>query len=174
MQERRALRPALTLRRLLLPAVAAVVVAVDQVTKTWALHAEPQRHVVGPLWWWLTFNSGAAFSLGQGVTPVVEAVVVVLVVWLLAFSGRASRTGTPVMQVGLGLLLGGAVGNLSDRLFRHIPGHHGAVIDFIDAVRIGDRDWWPVFNVADASIVVGVVVVVLAYVRQRPARGSGG
>ena len=70
------------------------------------------------------------------------------------------------MAVGLGLLLGGAAGNLTDRVFRH---NHGAVIDFIDAARIGSRDWWPVFNVADAAIVVGVVILVLSY-RRRPGR----
>ena len=67
------------------------------------------------------------------------------------------------MAVGLGLLLGGAAGNLTDRVFRH---NHGAVIDFIDAARFGSRDWWPVFNVADAAIVVGVVILVLSYRRR--------
>jgi signal peptidase II len=167
MQERRAVVPTLTgragaRRRLLIPAIAAVVVVVDQVTKTWALHhTSGGRHVVGPLWLSLTFNSGAAFSLGRGVTPVVEAIVVVLVVWLLATSRRASRAATMPRLVGLGLLLGGAVGNLADRVFRH---HSGAVIDFIDAVRIGTRSWWPVFNVADAAIVIGVVVLLATYV----------
>ena len=124
--------------------------------------------MIGPVWLLLTFNSGAAFSLGRGVTPVVEGVVVVLVAWLLAFSRRASRAASAPIAVGLGLLIGGAAGNLIDRLFRH---NHGAVIDFIDALRIGSHDRWPVFNVADTAIVVGVVILVLAY---RPrARRSG-
>ena len=63
-------------------------------------------------------------------TPIVEAVVVVLVVWLLVFSRRASRAASAPVAVGFGLLLGGAAGNLADRVFRH---NHGAVIDFIDA-----------------------------------------
>ena len=79
-----------------------------------------------------------------------------LVVWLLVFSRRASRAASLPLAVGLGLLLGGAAGNLTDRVFRH---NHGAVIDFIDPARIGSRDWWPVFNVADAAIVVGVAVL---------------
>ena len=149
-------------RRLVIPAVAAVVVAVDQITKTWALHhTDPARHVVGPIYLVLTFNSGAAFSMGRGVTPIIETVAVVLVIWLAFVSRRATRTGSLAVAIGLGLLLGGALGNLADRLFRH---HHSAVIDFIQAV-----SWWPVFNVADASIVVGVVVLALAY-----ATGSGG
>jgi signal peptidase II len=165
-QERRAVLPALkaatrSRRRLLIPTIAAAVVVVDQATKTWALHhAVGGRHVVGPLWLALTYNSGAAFSLGRGVTPVVVAVVVVLVVWLLATSRQASRAATVPRLVGLGLLLGGAIGNLVDRVFRH---HGGAVIDFIDAVRIGTRSWWPVFNVADSAIVVGVIVLLATY-----------
>ena len=174
MQERRAVvtalstRARLSARQLLIPAVAIAVLAADQATKTWALHHVPPapggRHVIGPLWWVLTFNTGAAFSLGRGVTPFIEAVVIVLVVWLLVFSRRASRAATLPTAIGLGLLLGGAAGNLTDRLFRH---NHGAVIDFIDAVRVGSRDWWPVFNVADAAIVVGVIILILSY-RRRP------
>src|SRR5580658_274672 len=67
-------------RRLLIPGVALVDLAADQSTKTWALHQLPEegRHLVGPLWLVRTYNSGAAFGLGRGATPVVEAVVVVL------------------------------------------------------------------------------------------------
>lgn len=151
-------------RRFLIPLVAAAVVALDQVTKTLALdHLNPlaPRHVLGPVYLALTFNSGAAFSLGRGVTPIVESVVVVLVVWLLAASRRAIRSAPTVVAVSLGLLLGGALGNLADRVFRH---HHGAVIDFIQAV-----SWWPVFNVADSAIVVGVIVLVLTYRFRPPA-----
>ena len=177
-QERRAVVTALsparprTGRRLLIPGVAALVVIADQASKTWALHhLPPDRHLVGPVWLVLTFNSGAAFSLGRGVTPIVEAIVVVLVVWLLVFSRRASRVASVPQAVGLGLLLGGAAGNLIDRIFRH---HHGAVIDFLDAVRVGSHDWWPVFNIADAAIVVGVIILILSFVlRSTRSTGSG-
>jgi signal peptidase II len=149
--------------------VAVAVLVLDQASKTWALHRVPPapggRHVVGPLWLVLTFNSGAAFSLGRGVTPFIEAVVIVLVVWLLVFSRRAGQGASVPLAVGLGLLLGGAAGNLTDRVFRH---NRGSVIDFIDAARFGSHDIWPVFNVADAAIVVGVVILVLTY-RRRPA-----
>jgi signal peptidase II len=150
--------------------VAVLVVVADQASKTWALH-QPVRHILGPVWVWPTTNSGAAFSLGRGVTPIVAAVVVVLVAWLLVFSRRAGREASAPMAVGLGLLLGGAAGNLIDRVFRH---HHGAVIDFIDALRIGTHDWWPVFNVADASIVIGVFILVLSYARRSARRTSPG
>ncbi len=147
-------------RRLLIPAVAAAVVAADQITKTLALdHLDPVRrtHVVGPVYWELTYNSGAAFSMGAGVTPIVEAAVVVLIVGLLLYARRTSR-GAPVpVSVALGMLLGGALSNLGDRLFRDLP-VHGSVVDFIRAV-----GWWPVFNVADACIVLAVVLLVLTW-----------
>jgi signal peptidase II len=156
-------------QRLLIPVVAVAVIVLDQLTKTWALHhlAESSRHVIGPSYLVLTYNSGAAFSLGRGITPIVETVAVALVVWLLALSRNLSRSGSWPVAVGLGLLLGGALGNLTDRLFRHIPGHPSSVIDFVQAV-----SWWPVFNVADASIVVGVIVLIVTYAVRtgRPAQ----
>jgi signal peptidase II len=172
-QERRVVVKTLTAarrvdrRRLLIPVVAAADIVADQSAKTWALHhLLDSRHVIGPVYLVLTYNSGAAFNLGQGVTPIVETVVVVLIVWLLALSRRVSRSASVPAAVGLGLLLGGALSNLGDRVFRHIPGHPGAVVDYIQAV-----SWWPVFNVADASIVVGVIVLILGYATKTAARG---
>ena len=161
LQSRRAVVPSVAARRLLIPAVAAVVVAADQVTKTLALHhltLGVPRHVIGPVNLLLTYNTGAAFGVGTGITPIVEAAVVVLIVWLMAASRRASRAASWPMAVGLGLLLGGAFGNLGDRLFRHPRGFPGGVVDFIQAVT-----WWPIFNVADAAIVVGVILLVISY-----------
>jgi signal peptidase II len=142
----------------LIPAVAALVVAADQLSKNWALghlHYGEPRHVVGPTYLDLTFNSGAAFGLGTGVTPIIEALAVVLVAWLLFATHQVGRNVRPLTAVGVGLLLGGALGNLTDRVLRH---HHGAVVDFIQAV-----SWWPVFNVADASITVGVIVLAVSF-----------
>ncbi len=147
-------------RRLLIPLTAGVVIVADQVTKTLAVnHLDPVRrtHVVGPVYWELTYNSGAAFSMGAGVTPIVEAAVVVLIVGLLVYARRARHSASVPVSIALGLLLGGALSNLGDRLFRNLP-VHGSVVDFIRAV-----GWWPVFNVADASIVVGVVLLVLTW-----------
>ena len=162
LQERRAVVAPIAARprRLLIPAAAVVVVALDQLSKTWALdHLQPYqaRPVVGPVHWYLTFNTGAAFSVGTGVTPILEAVVVVLIVGLVVFSRRASRSATVPVCLALGLILGGALSNLGDRLFRHVA-VHGGVVDFIRAVT-----WWPVFNVADASIVVGVILLLLTW-----------
>jgi signal peptidase II len=153
-------------------AVAAAVVAVDQVAKTWALHLPfamvadgvrvQGRHVIGSLYFELTFNSGAAFGLGSGVTPIVETVVVVLVCVLLFVGRRTSLRSGRTAAIGLGLIVGGAVGNLSDRVFRD---HGGAVIDFINVAQVGDHEYWPVFNLADACIVVGALLLALTYAR---------
>ena len=182
-QERRAVSPPVdgpggsrvaTNRRLLaVPIVAAVVVASDQISKTWALHhALVARHVLWTLWFDLTFNSGAAFGLGTGVTPLVEAAVVVVLVGFVILGRRAARSASWPLVVAIGLVMGGAAGNLADRVFRNIPGRPGSVIDFIAAVRVGEHDWWPVFNVADSCIVVGVILMVLSMRRPSAERDS--
>jgi signal peptidase II len=159
-------------RGILVLVVAAVVVGLDQVTKTWAedhlgpARAPSGRHLVGTLWLKLTYNSGAAFGIGAGVTPVVVAVVIILVAALVVFGGRASRRAGGTTLTGIGLLLGGAVGNLTDRVFRHLGGQ---VVDFVDIARVGSRSWWPIFNLADAAIVVGAVVMVLSWSQGEPA-----
>jgi len=141
-------RPA---RRLLLAlAVAAVVVLVDQVTKSLAVaHLERPRHLLGPLGLGLGYNSGAAFSLFTGLAPVLAVVAIVIVSMLLYLAWRARRART---AVAIGLVLGGAVGNLADRAVR---GHHGSVVDFITLTH------WPTFNVADSCIVVGGILLVV-------------
>jgi signal peptidase II len=135
--------------------VAIAVIVADQVTKSWALSAlaAGPRHIVGPVYFVLTLNSGAAFSLGAGATPIVEIVALLIVGAVLWHSGRLARSGGPaLMMAALGLLAGGALSNLADRLLR---GNHGAVIDFIQLV-----SWWPVFNVADSAITVGAICLV--------------
>jgi signal peptidase II len=154
-----------------LAVTAGATIAADQATKTWAedhLWAGPE-HVAGPANLVLTYNSGAAFSLGSGATPVIEALAMVLVAVVVWQSGRLARSGTgwaPV--VALGLLCGGALSNLGDRVFRH---HGGGVIDFIQLV-----SWWPVFNVADAAITVGAIALAASLVAgtgPRQDRGPG-
>jgi len=128
---------------------ASVVVALDQVTKAVVLaHLHRPVHVVGPFGLSLAFNSGAAFSLFTGATAVI-VVIGVAAIALLGFVAWWSRTSG--LSVGLGLVLGGALGNLSDRLFR---GHHGAVVDFITLTH------WPTFNVADSAVTVGAILVI--------------
>lgn len=120
-------------------------VAVDQLTKAWAVHRLPQGpvHVVWKLDLELALNTGSAFSLARGWAPVLAGLAVVAVVVLVAFVRRVTSTA---MAVAVGLVVGGALGNLADRAFRS---HGGAVVDFIAL------HFWPTFNVADAAIVVG-------------------
>lgn len=134
--------------------------AVDQASKAWAVDALQTRtiDVVWTLRLQLVHNSGAAFSLlsGRGAGPAI-ALVAVVVVGVLARTSRmfASRWGT----VAVGLVVGGAVGNLADRVFRSHDGFlRGEVVDFVNL------QWWPVFNVADACIVVGAIVLAVVAV----------
>ncbi len=135
--------------------VAAGVVAVDQLTKWWAVSRLPAGpvHIVGTLDLELSLNTGSAFSLFQGHALVVGAFVVVLVAVLSVLVWRSPTSGRAAV---LGLILGGALGNLSDRLFR---GDHGAVVDFVAL------HFWPTFNVADACITVGCVLLVVSLLR---------
>lgn len=140
--------------------VAAVVVAVDQATKHWALNnlQDGPIDVVGSLRLNLRFNPGAAFSLGSGgrFGPWIALLAIVVVVALAL--GYPSRFTMGALAAGL--ITGGAVGNLVDRAFRGEEGFlHGAVVDFIDL------QWWPVFNVADSAICVGAVALVLVSLR---------
>jgi signal peptidase II len=143
--------------------VAAVALAADQLTKWWALHhwVEHPVHVVWTLHLAVTRNTGAAFSLafGRGALVGLLALLVVgVVVW--QGSGVADRLGA----VAVGLVLGGALGNLADRLFRSGGGFlGGAVVDFVDL------RWWPVFNVADACVVVGAILLVITTLWRAPA-----
>ena len=139
----------------LLLTVAASVLVLDQLTKHWALDELADGHIVDVIWtirFRLAFNTGAAFSSGTGFGKFIglAAIAIVLVlIWTSRSVG--SRMGT----VAVGLVLGGAVGNLLDRVFRSPGFGRGAVIDFVDL------RWWPVFNVADAAITIGCVVLVL-------------
>jgi len=152
--------PAHPLGRLVLAlGVAVLVVVADQVTKSLAVaHLTRPVHVIGPFGFALGYNSGAAFSLFTGAAPVIVPIAVVLVGGLVWLAWRASGAG---LAVALGLVLGGALGNLADRAFR---GHHGKVVDFVTFPH------WPTFNVADACITVGVVLAAIFYWRGDPGR----
>jgi signal peptidase II len=134
---------------------AIVVLAVDVATKvavvaTLGHQTHPPVRVVGGLLEFVyTRNSGAAFSLGTGLTLVFTAVAVVVVVVIVRESRHLVHRG---WAVSLGLLLGGALGNLTDRLFRDPSPLRGHVVDWIQLPH------WPVFNIADSAIVVGGVL----------------
>ncbi len=137
-------------------AVAAGAVALDQVTKAVAvarLEGEPSIEVLGQ-WLQLTFvrNPGAAFSLGNNYTMLISAVAVVVAVVIV----RTARTLTSLWwAVVLGGMLGGALGNLIDRLLRDPAPLRGHVVDFLELPN------WPVFNVADMVLVGSAVLAVV-------------
>jgi len=134
------------------------VVLADQLTKSLAVRRLHQPvHLLGPLGLRLEFNTGSAFSLFTGHAPVLTVVDLLLVGGLAALAWRAHSAGS---AVALGLVLGGALGNLSDRILR---GHHGAVVDFVTLSH------WPTFNLADACIDAGVVLFVALQFWRRPA-----
>jgi signal peptidase II len=140
-------------------AIAAAVVLVDQLSKEWALNTLDNGRVidlVGSLRLNLAFNTGMAFSQGEGIGPLVPIVAVTVVTLLLMAVGRSSSRW---FIAGVGLIVGGSLGNVIDRLFRGDSWFDGAVVDFIDV------QWWPVFNVADAAIVVGAVLLLVTSLR---------
>ena len=150
----------------LLATSAAVVYVVDRATKVWAERSlqgrAPMKVIPGILDFRFTTNSGGAFSIGRsapllfvGATAIVSLLIVAT-----AFRHRGAVTAC-----ALGAVLGGALGNLTDRALRG-SGLRGEVVDFIDL------HFWPVFNVADSAIVLGALV--LAVVSARRDGGSQG
>jgi signal peptidase II len=143
-------------RRLnLLLSVAAVVLALDIITKVLAVRllipGQPVPIIGDTVTWTLVRNSGAAFSMATGYTWMLTLIatgVVVGIFWM----GR--RLVSPGWAVGLGMILGGAMGNLVDRFFRSPGPLQGHVVDFLSV------GWWPVFNVADPSVVGGAILLV--------------
>jgi signal peptidase II len=144
-------------------AVAAGWLLADQLTKWWALNALDDRtiQVVWTLQLNLAFNSGMAFSQGEGLGPIIGVVALVVVVALVLSLRKGSST---LGAVATGMIIGGAAGNVVDRIFRADDGIlSGPVVDFIDF------QWWPIFNVADIGIVCGgLLLLVAAWRSDRP------
>ena len=143
-------------RRLrLLLMVAALVLGLDVLTKVLAVKllvpGQPVEIIGDTITWTLVRNSGAAFSMATGYTWVLTLIatgVVLGIIWM----GR--RLVSLWWALGLGMILGGAVGNLMDRFFRAPGPLRGHVVDFLSV------GWWPVFNVADSAVVCGAVLLV--------------
>jgi signal peptidase II len=137
-----------------LAAVAAAAVSADQLTKhlvTSRLRLDGVSRIAGPLTIHRLDNSGIAFGLFTSGTSVVITLTVIAVVWMVVYFAR-SGARHPVIPAALGLLIGGSLSNLVDRV------RLGYVTDFIDF------GWWPAFNLADSFIVIGVVMLVVAAV----------
>ena len=136
--------------------VAVFVLALDVVTKIVVVHTlahhAPIRLLGGFLTLQMLRNSGAAFSIGTSMTIVFTVIAVAVIIYIL----RAARKLRSLpWAITLGLLLGGATGNLSDRIFRSPGLFRGDVVDWIELPH------WPVFNLADSAIVCGGVIAVL-------------
>ena len=147
-------------------ALAALVIAADQASKYWIMTvvALPERAtmaVAGPLQFTRIWNRGVSFGLFQAEHGLVRwALVAFSVIVAAVLIGWTRKTDRPGLAMGLGLIIGGAVGNAIDRV------RYGAVIDFVDVTQIG-FPW--IFNVADAAINVGVVLLLLDSLRRDPA-----
>lgn len=144
----------------LIPILVAVAVAaylVDVLSKVAVVATLEYGRPVSVIGDFLTFrlarNSGAAFSMATGYTWVLTFVALAVVLGIVRY---ATRLGSLGWVIGLGLVLGGALGNLTDRMFRSPGPFRGHVVDFI---QVGD--WWPTFNTADSAVVCGAVLLVL-------------
>jgi signal peptidase II len=141
---------------LLLAVVGAVVVVGDLVTKLAAVEylsgREPIELIPGALDLRLTRNSGAAFSLAGGATVMLSLLAIAVVAVMVRVARRLRSVS---WAFALGLLGGGAVGNLIDRVFRSPGPLRGHVVDWIHLER------WPVFNIADSAITIGAVVALV-------------
>ena len=142
------------LQWLALASIAFAALAADQLTKqivTSRLGLDEGVHVIGPFWIHHVQNSGIAFGLFASATPVVIVLTGIAVTWMLVYFAR-SGARHPVLPVALGLVIGGSVSNLLDRV------RLGYVTDFLDL------RYWPAFNLADSFIVIGVLMLLGALV----------
>ena len=153
--------PARRRRIAVLASVAVVVLALDAVSKALVVaHLTPDQpvHVLGNvLMLWLTRNPGAAFSVGTSETVVFTVIAFGVVVYIARTARRLYSLG---WAVALGLLLGGAMGNLGDRIFRAPGLFRGDVVDWIAVTR-----YYPIFNLADSAIVCGGILMVILAMR---------
>lgn len=149
-------------RMAVLAAVAAFVLAADIITKAVVVaHLRPDQpvHLIGNvLTFWLTRNPGAAFSVGTGETIIFTVIAFGVVVYIARTARRLYSLG---WAIALGLLLGGAMGNLGDRIFRSPGLFRGYVVDWIGVV----PRYYPIFNLADSAIVCGGILTVILALR---------
>lgn len=154
----------------MLAAVAAFVLAADVVSKALVVaHLRPDQpvHLLGDvLMLWLTRNPGAAFSVGTGETIVFTAIALAVVVYIARTARKLYSVG---WAVALGLLLGGAMGNLGDRIFRAPGLFRGNVVDWIAVTK-----YYPIFNLADSAIVCGGILTVILAMRGYHLDGTRG
>ena len=134
----------------------------DFVTKAWALQSlstEPRKVIGSLLQFTLVYNSGAAFSFATGFTILFSLIALSVVIATIYFAPRITSRG---WQLTIGLLLGGVLGNLTDRIFREPSFLSGYVIDWIQIPH------WPVFNIADSAICIAAAISFVLSMRNIP------
>ena len=153
-----------------LAAVAAFVLAADAISKALVvahLREDQPVHLIGNvLMLWLTRNPGAAFSVGTSETVVFTVIAFGVIVYIARTARKLYSLG---WAIALGLLLGGAMGNLSDRIFRAPGLFRGDVVDWIAVTR-----FYPIFNLADSAIVCGGILTVILAMRAQHLDGTRG
>jgi signal peptidase II len=146
---------------------AVAVLVLDILTKGWAVSALSDGrdiHIFWTLHFALTHNEGMAFSTGTNIGPFIGMLAIVVIAILVATMRKQSNT---MSLVSTGCIVGGATGNVLDRVFRGTGFMNGAVVDFIDL------RWWPVFNVADIGIVCGAIAVAFSMIVTHPEEIEG-
>ena len=141
---------------------AVLVLVLDVLTKGWAVSALSDGrdiHIIWTLHFALTHNEGMAFSTGTNVGPFIGMLAIVVIAILLL---TMRKQGNVMSVIATGCIIGGALGNVVDRVFRGSGFMGGAVVDFIDL------RWWPVFNVADIGIVCGALAVAYSMIVSQP------
>jgi len=133
-----------------------VIFVIDQITKSWAVSAlqNPERNIdlIGSLRFNLVFNEGMSFSQGEGFGRWLGMFATLVLIGLVVYMYSQTE---PAIVYPLALVGAGVAGNGADRMLRGNGFFDGAVIDFVDL------QWWPVWNVADAAIVIGGLVLVV-------------
>jgi signal peptidase II len=134
----------------------------DFATKTWALHSlssQPRKIISSFLQFTLVHNSGAAFSFATGFTFAFSLLALAVVFAVIYYAPKLTSHG---WQIAIGLLLGGVLGNLTDRIFREPSFLSGHVIDWIQVSH------WPVFNIADSAICIAAAIAFVLSMRNVP------
>lgn len=156
----------------LLAAIAPVVLALDVVTKVIAVAElegrEPVELFGGLVYLSFLRNSGAAFGMAEGWTVILALIALGVVGFILWIARKLRSVG---WAIGLGLVLGGATGNLVDRIFRSPGPLRGHVVDFISLIEPYGT-FFPVFNIADSGICVGGAIIVIMAAMQRDYDGT--
>lgn len=151
-----------------------LIIILDQITKYWAQeYLLPRREsgegpvvlLNGFLKFTYAENTGAAFSIGTGITWVFTTIALVVVVVIIKYS---RKLGSLTWALALGGLLGGAVGNLIDRMFRAPGPFQGFVVDFIQL------PYWAIFNIADMAVVLSGVTIAILLIRGYSIDGTRG